>query len=122
MIMDRMTEIMYASHQGSWAFIVILFIASYILLKTNKAKAGQIVQMILRVFYLIMVISGIGMLIGYKFPLAYTIKGILAIILISFMEMACARVKRNEKSGVQLIVVAITLVIVILMGFGVISF
>lgn len=120
--MSRMTEIFLAMHTGSWAFLVILFLVSFFLYKANKNKAGKIVQMILRLFYLIMLVSGVGVLMGYGYPLIYIIKGILAILTIGFMEMALGKAKRNDKTVVPLTLAVIIVVIVILMGFGVISF
>lgn len=120
--MDRMTDIAFASHQGSWAILVVLFIISFILYKVGKQKAGTIVQMILRLFFIIMLVSGVLMLIGYKFPLAFIVKGVLAVLLIGFMEMALGKTKRKESATVALLLTVVALVIVALMGYGVISF
>lgn len=120
--MDRMTDIAFSSHQGSWAFVVVLFIISFILYKANKEKGANIVQMILRLFFVIMLASGILMVIGYKFPLVFIVKGVLAVLLIGFMEMALGKTKRKENAATPLLLTVIALVVVALMGFGVISF
>ncbi len=110
---------------SSWAFLVVLFLVSYFLLKTQKTKAATIVQMILRLFYLIMIISGIGMLIGYGFPVQYTLKGVLAIVLIGSIEGLLGKTKKGTigtKAPAYWGVIIALLLLVILMGFNVIRF
>lgn len=119
---DKLLNIFYQSHTGSWAILVVLFLVSLLLIKLGKAKGGRIVQMVVRLFYIIMLVSGIGMLIGYDFPAIYIVKGILAIGLIGAMEVVLGRAKRRESVAVPLIIVVVLVAIVALMGFGVISF
>ncbi|WP_059103711.1 YisL family protein [Shouchella shacheensis] len=118
----RVLEIFQASHEGSWAFLAILFVVSYFLYRANKNRAGTIIQMILRLFYLIMIVTGAGMLYGYGFPTMFVVKGILALVLIGFMEMTLAKTKRGESALVGWILVVVTLLLVVLMGYQVISF
>lgn len=119
---DKLLNIFYQSHTGSWAILVVLFLVSLLLFKLGKAKGGRIVQMVVRLFYIIMLVSGIGMLIGYDFPTIYIVKGILAIGLIGAMEAVLGRAKRKEAIAIPLIVVVVLVVVVALMGYGVISF
>lgn len=109
-------------HEGSWAFLAVLFVISYFLYRSRKLKAGTILHMIARLFYILMLVSGVGMLVAWEFPLMYVVKGLLAILLIAFMEVAAGKAKRNENSLGSLFIVFLLLLVVVLMGFGVIRF
>lgn len=122
---QQLLNIFYQSHIGSWAITVLLFLVSYFLLKGGISKGAKIVHMILRLFYVIMLVSGIGMLIGYGFPAVYVVKGILAIVLIYAMEMLLVRTKKGtlgSKAPMYWSLFGVTLVLVILLGYEVISF
>lgn len=111
-----MLNIFYQSHAGSWLLLVILFILSFIF------QNQKVTVMLQRLFYLIMLISGIGMLSLLGFPLMYIVKGILAIVLIGIMEIITARRRRKEPTAPLWIVFVIALIVIVLMGYGVISF
>ncbi|MBP1931727.1 DUF1516 family protein [Ammoniphilus resinae] len=119
---EKLINIFYQSHAGSWFFLILFFVISYILLSKGKVGAGRITQMLFRLFMLIMLISGIGMLIGFSFPLIYVIKGVLAVALIGIMEMLLGRVKRGEEGKTFWILFVVLLLLVLLIGFNVISF
>ncbi len=118
-------NMLYHTHISSWAILVLLFFISYFLIKSGKEKGGKIAHMILRLFFVIMVVSGIGMLINYSYPMAYHLKAGLAIILIGAMEMLLTRTQKGtigSKAPLYWGVVIVLLILVILIGFGVISF
>ncbi|MBB6448513.1 putative membrane protein SirB2 [Geomicrobium halophilum] len=117
-----MFDMLFASHQGSWAFVPILFLIAYSLYRAGKNTGGRILHIILYLFYLIMIVTGVGLLIEYNFMAMYIVKGILAILLIGFIEMTLAKTRRGEKTAVVFTLVVITLILVVLLGFGVISF
>lgn len=124
-VSQQLLNIFYQSHIGSWAILVLLFLVSYFLLKGGINKGAKIVHMILRLFYVIQIVSGIGLLIGYGFPAVYIIKGILAIVLIYAMEMLLVRTQKGtigSKAPMYWGIFVVTLVLVVLMGFGVLSF
>lgn len=112
---DKLYNIFLQSHAGSWAIMILLFIISYFFYRQ------KITPMILRLFYLIMIISGICLLYGLKFPVLYIVKGILAIGLIGLMEMILGRRSRRESHGVMWIIWAVVLIAILLIGYGVIG-
>ncbi len=69
-----------------------------------------------------MLVSGIAMLVALNFNLFYVVKGLLAVLVIGFMEMAAGKAKRNENSLGSLFIVLVLALVVVLMGFGVINF
>ncbi|MBU8905014.1 YisL family protein [Desertibacillus haloalkaliphilus] len=121
-----MYNIFYQSHIGSWALLVLLFIISYILLRAGKAKGQKITHMILRLFYVIMVVSGLGMLFQLGFPLNFSIKAVIGLWLIYVMEILLVRTQKGVLDSKQTtyywIQLIVSLIIVVLLGFRVIYF
>jgi len=115
-------DIFRGIHEGSWAFVAILFLVTVLLLKNSSKKFATISHMILRLFYVLMLLSGLSMIIAFDFPLFYTLKGILALVMVGFMEICCARMKRNTSYFFTFILSIILLIVVLLMGFRIISF
>ncbi|MBP1989943.1 hypothetical protein J2Z66_001541 [Paenibacillus eucommiae] len=75
-----------------------------------------------RLFYVIMLVSGIGMLVIMEFPMKYVVKGIAAIVLIGIMEVIVGRKAKNKKVGWLWAVFAAAILIIILIGYGVLQF
>ncbi|GAA0328161.1 hypothetical protein GCM10008967_18300 [Bacillus carboniphilus] len=111
-----MYNIFYQSHAGSWAILIILFLISYF------ARKQKISVMLQRLFYIIMLVSGIGMVFIMGFPLLYVVKGFLAILLIGTMEMLTIRSRKGSPVGGIWAGFVILLAIVVLIGYDVISF
>lgn len=119
---DKLFNIFYQSHIGSWAILVLVFLITFLLAKSGKERGAKIVGMVLRLFYVIMLVSGGGMLFRLSFPLMYIIKAVLAVVMIGMMEAIIGRTKRRESTGVFWGVMLVLLVLIVLMGYGVISF
>lgn len=111
-----MYNIFYQSHAGSWAILVIFFVLSYFFQKQKW------LPMILRLFYVIMLVSGISMLVLMKFPLVYIVKGILAIGLIGVMEMLLVKKRKEEPHTLLWVLYSVFLLAVLILGFQVIRF
>ncbi|MDN4074901.1 DUF1516 family protein [Fictibacillus terranigra] len=111
-----MFDMFYEMHRGSWAILIVLFLITYF------TKSQKISLMLQRLFYLIMIVSGAGMLVTLNFPLQYVLKGVLAIVLIGVMEMLVARKRKGSPMPMMWIVLIILLAIILMMGYGVISF
>lgn len=111
-------------HKSGWLLMVIMFIVSYALIKKNSQSGAKVTSMILRLLYLVMLISGAVMLYRYNFSFVFVIKGLLAVVLIAIMEATLGRVKRQPgaKMGVPWLLFIIVLVLVVLIGFKVIQF
>lgn len=113
-------------HQFFWLILVLLFFVTFFLYKGKKYKGAKITSMLLRLFYLIMIGTGIAMLAMRGFPFVYIVKGILAIALISFMEMILMKTKNDTANGKTMayywVLNIVTLVLVVLIGFKVITF
>ncbi|MFT8317676.1 MAG: DUF1516 family protein [Sporolactobacillus sp.] len=106
--------ILVGVHAYVWPLMTILFIVA-VLLPRQKAWS-----MILRLAYLVMIISGVWLLAMYHFPAMLVVKGILAIVLIGLMEMSLARRGKRQSVALFLVLTAIVLVIILLIGYRVI--
>jgi len=112
--------IAYQTHAGSWAFLILFFVLTYIFKK-------KYLSMILRLFFVLMVASGAYMIFGTGgYSSDYHTKALVAIIMIGFMEMILARRMKKNQSGKQLlpfwIGIVVLLTVLLLIAFRVISF
>lgn len=110
------------SHASAWFITLLLFAVGNIFLRKGNGKALKITHMILRLFFVIMVITGIGMIVGFQFPAIYILKGLLAIILIGLMEMILVRTGKGKNTKPLWLSFVCVLPIVLLIGFNVIRF
>ncbi len=105
-------EMMLKLHM-MWGAMLLLFFLSLFLRKQ------KITVMLLRLSYLLMLGTGIGMLINSGFHYFYLLKGLLAIVLIGMMEMIVVNVQKGVSAKPVLwIVFAILIIVVPAMGYG----
>ncbi|CAD2077459.1 hypothetical protein JEOAER750_01689 [Jeotgalicoccus aerolatus] len=116
---------------------LILFIAVFAMYKKNNSsdnKPALILHMVLRVFYLLVLFSGIMIYVGNMEGISaagshmqYGIKALLGILSVVFMEVAVVRLKKHSASANVLLVVTLILIIAaVIMGstlpLGMLSF
>ncbi|MBT2215371.1 YisL family protein [Virgibacillus dakarensis] len=109
-------------HITAWALAFILFIIVVILNKQGKAKGAKIVQMILRLDYLLILYSG-GALLAYYFggsPMMgeAIFKGLAGIWAIFAMEMISLKTGREEPTKSWWIQLVIAVLLTMVLGFG----
>lgn len=114
------------SHVSAWAIALILFIIALFLMRAKKQKALKIMQMILRVFYILIIGTGATLLYFIGFEISFIIKAILAIWLIYIMEMLLVRGSKGlldqRKYTFYWFQLAVSLTLIFLIGYRVISF
>ncbi|WP_147803531.1 DUF1516 family protein [Alkalicoccus halolimnae] len=115
-------QIFLHSHSLFWLLGVILFVLIAVFYRQGKAKPAKIMHMILRLFYILLLVTGIGMVI-MNFYWATAVKGLLAFWLIYTMELIATRSGKGTLTGstkksfwIQFV---IALVLVLVFGFGV---
>ncbi|UCZ52077.1 YisL family protein [Bacillus shivajii] len=86
------------THTLFWFITLILFALTVTFLRVGKAKLSKIMQMTLRLFYVLVLITGI-VLIFIHMSLLAVIKGILAFWLIYVMEMITNRMAKGTLEG-----------------------
>ena len=87
------------SHALFWLVMLILFFLTIVFIKTGKAKAGKIMQMSLRLFYVFVLITGVALVIINGFHWTSIVKSILAIWLIYVMEFISTRSGKGTLVG-----------------------
>jgi hypothetical protein len=121
----NMFNAMTYAHGDSWWVTILLFVITYFLAKAGKQKGAKVLHMILRLFYVIMIFSGVVLLFNWGFPLVYVLKGILAIVLIFAMEMILVRTQKGtlgDRAPMFWGIFVVSLIVVVLLGLRVITF
>lgn len=107
-------------HITTWVLTLILFFVAFGLLKSGKAKPQKIVHMILRLFYLVTILTGLLLIDGNAFsafPLTYTLKILFGVLVFGFMEMALVRTRKEKKTAIIWLLLIVVLVVVVYLGF-----
>ena len=114
----------YHPHAYGWILMIILFFASYSLYKKGAFKPAKITQMVLRLFFVIIFVSGFALLYFHNFPLISIAKAILAFYLAYLMEKILARAKSGSEELLTFYWSFLfpTLIIILLIGYNVITF
>ncbi|URN95300.1 MAG: DUF1516 family protein [Candidatus Pristimantibacillus lignocellulolyticus] len=110
---------MLHTHSAAWIIMIILFLVSYFV---PKQKVKKVTHMILRLFYLIQLFSGGYMFFQGGYPHVFDLKIVLAIILIGMMEMILVRQRKGKNTLPFWIIFGVLLVVIVLIGYGVITF
>ncbi|WP_347550828.1 DUF1516 family protein [Pseudalkalibacillus hwajinpoensis] len=87
---------MLHAHYTAWLITLVLFVISYFLMRAGKGKAQNMIHMILRVFYILTVISGMLLVVGYSFWGPSIVKGVVALWLLFSMEMILVRGEKGK--------------------------
>jgi hypothetical protein len=104
-------------HITTWVVALILFFVANSLFKSGKEKPFKIVHMTLRLFYLLIIASGLQLLLSLAVISGeYIGKAILGIYVIAMMEMILVRAKKRKPTRVFWIQFVIVLIVVILLG------
>lgn len=110
---------MIHAHMSAWFIAVVLFFVSYGLHKSGKEKGSKIAQMILRVFYLLILLTGFMLIFSLaNISIMYIFKAAVGLWVISMMEMILIRTKKGEKASILWIQFIVALVLVLFLGFS----
>lgn len=105
-------------HITTWVIGLILFFAAVMM--TNGSKGQKITQMVLRVFYIFILLTGIALFMdGMDFDMGmlYGFKLLGGIIIIGMMEMILGRMKKQKPSTMFWILLFVFLFITMFLGF-----
>ncbi|WP_096440642.1 DUF1516 family protein [Alteribacter populi] len=110
---------MLHTHALGWFVAIILFVVTVILLRTNRSKGAKIVQMTLRLFYVIVIVTGAFMVIN-NFWWGTGVKALLAVWLIYTMEMISTRMKKGtlDNKGKMIYWSQFGILLIIVLYFG----
>ena len=106
------------AHITTWVIAIILFFVAVGLHNAGKNKGMKIVHMVLRLFYLLIILT--GSLLFWKHqgidPALYGIKGLVGIWVIGMFEMVLVRMNKGKNTKVFWILLILSLVIVLYLG------
>ncbi|GAA4708426.1 DUF1516 family protein [Brevibacillus fulvus] len=109
------------AHVGAWEAAFVLYIIAYILVRLRQNRIAKILHMILRLLFVIIVVSGLWMLFAYMAgEVRYYIKGILGLVTIGLIEMTMGRATKGKANLSFFILSLVLFVLVILIGYQVI--
>lgn len=106
------------AHISTWVVALILFVVAFILQKSGKEKGAKIVSMVLRVFYILIVTTGVLLLLEINITGEYFLKAVVGVIVIGLMEMISVRTRKAKATKVLWILFALALAYVIYLGFS----
>ncbi|MGA9225934.1 MAG: YisL family protein [Mesobacillus sp.] len=109
---------MIHAHMTAWFLALILFFVSLGLHKSGKEKGSKIVHMILRVVYLLILLTGFMLLSSINISIMYVLKAAVGLWVISMLEMILIRTKKNEKASILWIQFIVALLLVLYLGFS----
>ncbi|WP_047986183.1 YisL family protein [Ornithinibacillus californiensis] len=108
-------------HVTAWVLAFILFVVAVVLHKQGKEKAAKIVQMILRLDYLLILYSGGDLIMNYfngsPMMAEAIIKGLAGVGVIAGIEMTLGKIKDGDSAKVGWIVLLVSFIITIVLGF-----
>lgn len=106
------------AHITTWAIGLILFVVALALHKGGNEKGKKIVQMILRVFYLLILITGILLFSKHQSynPALYGLKFLGGVIVIAMMEMILVRLSKGKGTGLFWGIFIIALIATFILG------
>ncbi|MFS0655982.1 YisL family protein [Bacillus sp. 179-C3.3 HS] len=107
-------------HITVWVLGIILFFVAFAL-AGNRDKGAKIVHMIVRLFYVLIIATGVELYVrtGMKIPGyqgEYFGKMLLGILVIGFMEMVLVRKKKGKSITGVLIGFIVVAIVTILLG------
>jgi hypothetical protein len=106
------------AHLSSWVFALILFFIAVALHKSGKQTGAKVVHMILRVFYLLILLTGIMLLFSLtKISGLYMLKSAVGLWVIAVFEMILVKSAKQGKTSGLWIQFLIALLLVIYLGF-----
>jgi hypothetical protein len=109
---------MIHAHVTAWLLALILFLVALSLHKNGKAKGFKIVQMILRVLYLVIIATGAGLLFSvFRIDVWYILKAVVGLWIIGLFEMILSRVADNRRTSTFWIQFVVAWVLVLYLGF-----
>jgi hypothetical protein len=108
-------------HTLFWFIMIILYVVALLRFRSTS-KPPKVLHNLLRFSFLLTAFFGFYSIILNELSGFYHIKGTIAIVMFGLMEMSLARLYKNKNASVFIGLVAALLVIIILMGYRIISF
>ncbi|MDE3838172.1 hypothetical protein C0966_02070 [Bacillus methanolicus] len=106
------------AHITAWFLAIVLFFIALGLHKSGKAKGFRVVQMILRVFYILIIITGVWMLASISnISLLYVLKSAVGLWVIAMLELILIKTNKQQKTSSLWIQFAVAFLLALYLGF-----
>lgn len=108
------------AHILTWVVAVILFFVAYALFKKGMAKQMKIVHMVLRLFYILIIVTG-GILFfewSANDQMMYGLKLVAGIAVIGFSEMVLIKLNKGKSAKGVVIGLIISFIVTLYLGFS----
>ncbi|MBS4188834.1 YisL family protein [Bacillus sp. FJAT-49705] len=109
---------MIHAHITTWVLALVLFFVALGLHRSGKARGLKVVHMILRLFYLLIIGTGIWILSSlHSISMLYIIKSLIGIVVIASIEMILVRLAKGKSTTMFWLLFVISLILVLYLGF-----
>ena len=100
------------AHITTWVIALILFFVAIALHKKDSQRGYKIVVMILRLFYLLIIVTGAMLLTSLATITGmYWVKVLLGLLVIGFLEMVLGVTKKGKSAGLAWILLIVGLLL-----------
>jgi hypothetical protein len=107
------------AHVTAWFLGLVLFFVAYFLPKQGKPR--KIVQMTLRLFYILILLTGAYLVSIWQFQLTAIIKGLVGLWIIYSMEFVLTRNGKGLPAGKFWVQFVIGFALALYIGYGVLG-
>ena len=114
--MDFLTETTHL-HITTWVVGIVLFLVAAFM--NRESKGRKIVHMILRLFYILILITGLALFIEWSSSdaMQYGMKFLFGLLTIGMMEMVLVRSKKQKPVTLFWVLFAVFLFVTMFFGF-----
>ena len=104
-------------HITTWVIAILLFLAAAFM--NPESKGRKIVHMVLRLFYILVIITGLALFIEWSSSdaMQYGLKFLFGLLTIGMMEMVLVRGKKGKSVTLFWVLFAVFLVVTMFYGF-----
>lgn len=104
-------------HITTWVIGIVLFLAAAFM--ANESKGRKILHMVLRLFYILIIITGLTLFIAHSSAdaMLYGMKFLFGILTIGMMEMVLVRSKKQKPVTLFWALFAVFLFVTMFLGF-----
>ncbi|ETP69504.1 hypothetical protein AC739_04155 [Planococcus glaciei] len=114
--MDFLTDSTHV-HITTWVIGIVLFLVAAFMNPASKGR--KIVHMVARLFYILILISGLALFIEYSSSdaMMYGLKFLFGLVTIGMMEMVLVRSKKQKPVTMFWALFAVSLFVTLFIGF-----
>jgi hypothetical protein len=104
-------------HITTWVIGIVLFLIAAFM--NRESKGRKILHMVLRLFYILIIITGLALFIAYssRDAMEYGLKFLFGLLTIGMMEMVLVRSKKQKPTTLFWVLFVVFLFVTMFFGF-----